>query len=66
MFLDAAEAVEPDVNEKKKVLLTDEEKKEYGQRFPKGYKRMKLLGKGGVGVVWLAVATVDGNMVAIK
>jgi hypothetical protein len=36
---------EPDANDKKKVMLTEEEKKEFGNRFPKNYKRIKLLGK---------------------
>lgn len=36
------------------VLLSDSERGLYGDRCPKGYKKIKLLGKGGCAVVWLA------------
>jgi len=32
-------------NDKKVVMLTEEEKAQFGTRFPSGYKRVKLLGK---------------------
>jgi len=34
--------------------LTDEEKSLYGNRCPKGYQRISLLGRGGCALVWLA------------
>jgi hypothetical protein len=39
------EPVNENENDKKKVWLTEEEKAIFGKRFPKGYKRVKLLGK---------------------
>jgi len=32
----------------------DEEKSLFGDRCPKGYTKDKLLGKGGMAIVWLA------------
>jgi len=37
----------------------------YGNREPKGYSKIKLLGKGGCGVVWLGRNS-SGEIVAIK
>ena len=31
--------------DKKEVYLTEEEKQKVGNRFPKGYKKVRLLGK---------------------
>ena len=35
------------------MILTEEEKYLYGNRFPNGYKKVRALGKGGIAVVWL-------------
>ena len=40
-------------NEEKQIELTKEEKLLYGDRIMKGYSKIKLLGKGGYGIVWL-------------
>lgn len=37
----------------KVVMLTDTEKATYGNRCPTGYQKLKILGKGGIAVVWL-------------
>ena len=39
-------------DESKPIILTPEEISIYGDRTMKGYNKMKLLGKGGYGVVW--------------
>ena len=41
-------------DESKPITLTAEELEIYGDRTMKGYKKIKILGKGGYGVVWLA------------
>ena len=41
-------------DESKPITLTTEELEIYGDRTMKGYKKIKILGKGGYGVVWLA------------
>ncbi|CDW87876.1 protein kinase domain containing protein [Stylonychia lemnae] len=49
------------------LILTDEEKQIYGNRFPSGYKRIKLLGRGGCALVWLAKDEKNGDrQVAVK
>ena len=40
-------------DESKPITLTPEEIAIYGDRSMKGYNKMKILGKGGYGVVWL-------------
>lgn len=35
--------------------MLDAERAQYGDRCPKGFSKLKLLGKGGIAVVWLAV-----------
>ena len=40
-------------DESKPITLTKEEKLLYGDRCMKGYKKSRILGKGGYGVVWL-------------
>ena len=40
-------------DESKPITLTPEEITIYGDRSMKGYNKMKILGKGGYGVVWL-------------
>ena len=42
-----------DYNDEKQVELTKEEKILYGNRIMEGYSKIKLLGKGGYGIVWL-------------
>ena len=37
----------------KEIILTKEEKLIYGNRTMKNYSKLKLLGKGGCGIVWL-------------
>lgn len=48
------------------LVLDQEEIKLYGNRFPKNYKKIKLLGKGGQAVVWLAECVSTGRKFAIK
>ena len=38
--------------ESKSITLTKEEQEIYGNRIMKGYNKIKLLGKGGYGIVW--------------
>ena len=40
-------------DESKPITLTNEELAVYGDRCMKGYNKIKMLGKGGYGVVWL-------------
>ena len=49
----------------KPKYLTNEEKLIYGNREPKGYKKIRLLGKGGCGIVWLCINS-KGNEFAVK
>ena len=47
---------------KKPVNLSDQEKATYGiNRCPAGYKKINLLGKGGIALVWLGVSAADGS-----
>ena len=45
-------------NNEKQVELTKEEKALYGDRIMKGYSKIKLLGKGGYGIVWLCMKNI--------
>ena len=45
-------------NDEKQVELTKEEKALYGDRIMKGYSKIKLLGKGGYGIVWLCMKNI--------
>ena len=54
-----------DYTDDKPIILTKEEKIIYGNREPKNYKKIKLLGKGGCGIVWL-VLDKFGNEFAAK
>ena len=38
-------------SEKAKFFLSKEEEKVYGERFPIGYKKLKVLGRGGCALV---------------
>ena len=53
-------------NEEKQVELTKEEKALYGDRIMKGYLKIKLLGKGGYGVVWLCQNNLNQKECAVK
>lgn len=46
--------------------LLDSEKEKYGDRCPAGYKKLDLLGKGGIALVWLAESKNDRKKVALK
>jgi hypothetical protein len=37
-----------------KAILLQSEKEKYGDRCPQGFKKIDLLGKGGIALVWLA------------
>lgn len=52
--------------EKSKFSLSPEEEKLYGERFPAGYKKLKVLGRGGCAIVWLAEDSLTGKKVAVK
>ena len=54
-----------DYTDDKPIVLSKEEKAIYGNREPKNYKKIKLLGKGGCGIVWL-VLDKFGNEFAAK
>ena len=44
----------------------EDEQKKYGNRCPKGYKIISILGKGGIALVWLATELATGDKVAMK
>ena len=46
--------------------MLDAEKALYGDRCPKGYEKLRLLGKGGCAIVWLAKDLIGGKNVALK
>lgn len=48
------------------VLLSDQEKAQFGNRCPAGYKKMSILGKGGIALVWLGQDIQTGQQVAMK
>jgi len=48
------------------VNLTDDEKAQFGNRCPQGFKKQSLLGKGGIAIVWLAIDLETGGHVAMK
>lgn len=45
--------------------LTENELKMYGQRCPKGFKKLDLLGKGGAAIVYLCERS-EGEFFAVK
>lgn len=57
--------IQPKV-EKPKFTLTKEEEKIYGERFPTGFKKQKILGRGGCALVWLGEDTSSGKKLAVK
>jgi hypothetical protein len=46
--------------------LLDSEKAQYGDRVPKGFDKIDLLGKGGCALVWLGREQSSGKKVAMK
>ena len=46
--------------------ITLDEWDKFGSRFPTGYQREKLLGRGGFSLIWLAKDLKSGTMCAIK
>jgi dual specificity tyrosine-phosphorylation-regulated kinase 2/3/4 len=40
-------------NKEKAILLSDQEKQQFGNRCPEGFKKISILGKGGIALVWL-------------
>ena len=46
---------------KKVVMLSDQEKQQYGNRCPAGFKKLSILGKGGIAIVWLAIDQASGQ-----
>lgn len=49
-----------------KYNLTDEELELFGDRFPYGYEKVKLLGRGGFSLVWLGEHKKSGKLFAVK
>jgi serine/threonine protein kinase len=47
-------------------MLSDQEKQQFGNRCPAGYKKVSILGKGGIALVWLGVSNTTGQQVAMK
>jgi hypothetical protein len=47
-------------------VMTSEDERTYGKRFIVGYEKIKLLGKGGQGLVWLAKRKENNELVAVK
>lgn len=54
----------PQPPKEKTVILTDQEQKTFGNRCPAGYVKQKILGKGGIAVVWLGKK--NDRLVAMK
>ena len=53
-------------DDERQIQLTNEEKSIYGDRIMKGYSKIKLLGKGGYGIVWLCSKNIDRYGKGIK
>lgn len=45
--------------------MLDAERLQFGDRCPKGFSKISLLGKGGIAVVWLCT-NLEGQHVAVK
>lgn len=58
--------VVPPKPKKKIEELLESDKLIYGDRCPKGFDKMQLLGKGGCAIVWLAKEQTTGAIVALK
>ena len=50
----------------KEIEMTSDEKLMYGNREPLGYKKIKILGKGGCGIVHLCKCIKNGKLYAVK
>ena len=48
------------------MILSEDEKLKFGNRCPAGYRKIQILGKGGIAIVWLAIDTESGQQVAMK
>ena len=46
--------------------MSDQDKQTFGNRCPNGYQKIRILGKGGIGAVWLGVSLKTGQEVAMK
>jgi serine/threonine protein kinase len=46
--------------------LTEEEEEVFGDRFPYGFEKVKLLGRGGFSLVWLGKHIKSSKQFAIK
>ena len=64
--LQRAEKVAPAKTARATCVLFESEKQQYGDRCPKGYAKLRLLGKGGCAVVWLGKDNSTGQRVALK
>ena len=53
-------------DENKTIILTKDDKNIYGERSMKGYKKIKLLGKGGYGLVWSCKKNNEDYEYAVK
>jgi serine/threonine protein kinase len=53
-------------SKKKTWTLLESEKTTYGDRTPKGYEKLDILGRGGCAMVWLAKNEVSNEIVALK
>lgn len=49
-----------------KSMLTEEERKQYGDRFPEDFDKIDFLGRGGFALVWLGIEKKTGKKVAVK
>ena len=56
----------PKPKKEKIVLLSEQEKAQFGNRCPAGYKKLSILGKGGIALVWLCLDLSSGQKVAVK
>ena len=57
--------IQPKID-KPKFCLSKEEERLYGERFPSGYKKVKVLGRGGCALVWLGEENETGQRLAVK
>ncbi len=54
------------MEKRKEILLSEQEKQTYGNRCPSGYKKIQMLGKGGIALVWLGLSNKTGEYLAMK
>jgi serine/threonine protein kinase len=60
------EEADDSVSEAESFGLTEEEENTFGDRFPYGFEKVKLLGRGGFSLVWLGRHIKSGREFAIK